>query len=143
MRRTFRILLPILCTVALALHASAQGSDDCATATTVVTTGTIAVSTIGSTDGTQQPGGCPTIHHDVWFLWTSTATQAMNFSTCGGTAADTVIAVYQGAACPSSGTEIACNDDNGGEESRLTFTAVPGTSYLLPIGPFRPPTPLT
>src|SRR5262245_40534234 len=117
MRRFHRVLLPSVCATTLALSAAAQGSDDCSTATVLVTTGTIAVSTVGSTDGTQQPS-CGPIHHDVWFLWTATASQLMDFSTCGATPADTVIAVYSGAACPGPGSEIASNDDSCGEESR-------------------------
>ncbi len=140
MRRPQRILLTSLCAVSLALHASAQGSDDCATAAVILTTGTLSVSTVGSTDGTQQPGGCATIHHDVWFLWNATTSGPMNFSTCGGTAADTVIAVYAGSTCPGPGTEIACNDDSCGEESRLIFNAVAGNPYLLQIGSFDPNT---
>ncbi len=140
MRRPQRFLLISLCAVSLALHASAQGSDDCASAPLILTTGTLAVSTVGSTDGAQQPGGCATIHHDVWFLWNATQSGPINFSTCGGTAADTVIAVYAGATCPTPGTEIACNDDSCGEQSRLIFNAVSGNSYLLQIGSFDPNT---
>jgi len=121
MRRFHRVLLPSVCAITLALNASAQGSDDCSTATVLATTGTITVTTVGSTDGAQQPS-CAVIHHDVWFLWTANASQLMEFSTCGATAADTVIAVYAGAACPVPGSEIACNDDSCGEESRLSFT---------------------
>src|SRR5689334_6842178 len=126
----------------LALNASAQGADDCASATTLATTGTIAVSTVGSTDGAQQPS-CGPIHHDVWFLWTATSTTTMEFSTCGATSADTVIAVYSGAACPTPGAEVASNDDSCGEQSRLSFNSVAGTSYLIQIGCFDPATTFT
>lgn len=142
MRRFHRILLPSVCAMTLALDAAAQGSDDCATATQLVTTGTISVTTVGSTDGTQQPS-CSPVHHDVWFLWTATATTTMDFSTCGATSADTVIAVYQGSACPLPGSEIACNDDSCGEQSRLQFNSVAGQSYLLQIGSYDPSTTFT
>src|SRR5689334_6944514 len=111
MRRFHRILLPSVCAITLPLNASAQGSDDYPRATDLPTTCTITVTTVGSTDGVQQPS-CAFIHHDVWFLWAANASQLMEFSTCGGTPADTVMAVYSGASCPTPGSEIACNDDS-------------------------------
>ncbi|MFN0008229.1 MAG: hypothetical protein ACKVXR_10000 [Planctomycetota bacterium] len=58
----------------------------------------------------------------------------MSLTSCGGTSADTVLAVYPGTGCPSAGTHLACNDDACGQQSQLSFGAVNGSSYLLQVG---------
>jgi len=134
MRQFTRLRWTLLSGAILAAHAGAQGSDDCGTATPISGSGTFAVSTVGSTDSPQQAGSCPTAHHDVWFAWTATATQSMSLTSCGGTSADTVLAVYPGSSCPSAGTELACNDDSCGQQSQVYFNAVSGSTYLFQIG---------
>ncbi len=114
--------------------AHAQGADDCAAATPIAGSGTFNVNTVGSTDSSQQTGSCPTAHHDVWFSWTAAATQSVDLSTCGGASVDTVVAVYAGPGCPLSGTQIGCNDDSCGTQSRLSFNATSGSIYLFQIG---------
>jgi hypothetical protein len=49
-----------------------------------------------------------------------------------------VIAVYPGPSCPSAGSQLACNDDACGLESRVYFGAVAGNTYLLQIGDWDP-----
>jgi hypothetical protein len=123
----------------LALSSSpafAQGADNCASATPISGTGTFAVNTAGSSDSSQQSGACPVAHHDVWFRWTAGATQSVDLSLCGGASIDTVLAVYAGSSCPSSGSELACNDDSCGLQSQLSFNAVSGASYMIQIGAF-------
>ncbi|MBL8858741.1 MAG: hypothetical protein JNL28_09565 [Planctomycetes bacterium] len=118
--------------------AQAQGSDDCASATAISGTGTFAIDTSGATDSPQQSNSCPTAHADVWFAWTATATQTFSVSSCGGTGADTVIAVYSGSACPVSGTQLACNDDACAQQSTVLFNATIGNNYLIQIGDWSP-----
>jgi hypothetical protein len=124
-------------------RAHAQGSNDCATATTIAGTGTFPVSTVGSTDSPQQSGACVPAHHDVWFKWTAGATQSMLFTTCGLVTADSVIAVYGGSVCPTSGSELACNDDSCGQQSSLFFNATSGATYLFQIGAWATTTTFT
>src|SRR5689334_15014428 len=129
-----------LCPILLALSSAplfAQGSNSCSSATPISGTGTFNVSTVGATDSPQQTGSCPTAHCDVWFLWTATSTDTIEVSMCGGTGADTVLAVYPGPACPSAGTQLDCNDDTCGfqaRESLVSFSAVAGSTYLLQMG---------
>jgi len=133
----FQKPLVLRCTLALALSgapAFAQGNNDCSTATPIVGAGTYVVSTIGATDSPQQPGQCPTIHRDVWFVWTAAATENVDVSLCGGVSSDTVLAVYAGSACPVSGSEVACSDDYCNYTSLVNFDAVAGTEYLIQIG---------
>jgi hypothetical protein len=135
-----RSLLPVTVVSALCLltsTASAQGSNSCTTATVIAGTGSFSVVTTGATDSPQQPGGCPTIHRDVWFQWTAAATQSVNLTICGGTFIDTVVAVYATSGCPVSGTQIACNDDSCGQQSSLYFNAISGTTYMLQFGAYN------
>ncbi len=124
------------CVALLCARSLAQGSDNCASATSISGAGSFGVSTAGATDSAQQPGACTAIHRDVWFAWTATSTQSMSLSFCGGASADTVVAVYAGSGCPVSGSEIACNDDACGQQSALFFNATAGSTYLLQIGAF-------
>ena len=135
---TKRSTFACLALASLGLPAAAQGSDNCASAAPISGAGSFAVSTIGSTDSPQQSGVCVPAHHDVWFLWTALVTQGVQFSTCNGTTADSVIAVYPGPNCPSAGSQIACNDDSCGTQSTVSFNAVAGNTYLLQIGAWDP-----
>jgi hypothetical protein len=134
MQRLPRVFTSIFLCATTAVHAAAQGSDECSTATPIFGNGTYAVSTVGSTDSFEQTGSCPNAHHDVWFYWTSPATQSTRLSLCGGTAIDTVIAVYPGNMCPNPGTQLGCNDDSCGQQSQLYFSASIGSTYLIQIG---------
>ena len=113
-----------------------QGANNCASATPISGLGTFNVVTTGATDSTQQSGACPVAHADVWFVWTAPATQSVDISTCGGTSADTVLAVYAGSACPTSGTELGCNDDSCGTQSLVSISATAGSTYMIQIGDF-------
>ena len=126
----------ILSLAILAAHASAQGSDDCATATVISGGGNFPVSTVGATDSPEQTGVCPSAHRDVWFKWTAPATQTTEVSLCGTTITDTVLAVYPGPACPTAlASQIACNDDAClSQQSSLFFNAVAGNTYLIQMG---------
>ncbi len=127
-------LLVLVATAALVSSVHAQGGNDCSAPTDLVGMGTFAVSTSGATDSVEQPSTCPTVHRDVWFRWTAPVSGSMSLTTCGGTSADTVIAVYAGASCPATGSQIACNDDGCGQQSLLYFSATAGATYLIQIG---------
>jgi hypothetical protein len=120
----------------LAAVASAQGSNDCATATAISGTGTFPVSTIGATDSPQQSGSCAVAHNDVWFQWTATHTGGANVTTCGLTSVDTVLAAYNASGCPIAGNLAACNDDNCGLQSSITFNVTAGNVYMLQAGAY-------
>jgi hypothetical protein len=135
-RRSSFVLSPILLALASA-SAFAQGSDNCASATAIAGLGTFPVNTSGATDSSQQTSGCPTAHADVWFVWTAPATQQIDISLCGGTGADTVLAVYAGSSCPASGTQITCNDDTCNYQSAVSFAATAGATYMLQFGEYN------
>jgi hypothetical protein len=134
MNRLSVLGLALAASVSLMTTARAQGSDDCTTAATIAGIGSFAFGNANATDGAQQSSACALAHSDVWFKWTAAATQTMTLETCDGSSNDTVIAVYAGAACPASGTQLACSDDACGTQSSVAFNAVNGSTYLIQIG---------
>lgn len=83
------------------------------------------------------------IYSDVWFVYTAPVTATIGVDTCGMIPFDSRMAVYPGGvgACGglAPGSEIACNDDSLGcpsFESRLSFDAVMGETYLIRVGGF-------
>ena len=79
--------------------------------------------------------GTANINNDEWVVWTASGTGTATVSTCGATASDTKIAVWNGAACPPTAI-VACNDDNCSLQSSLSFPATAGNQYLIQIGTF-------
>jgi len=71
---------------------------------------------------------------NIWYCYTATCTGEVTVDLCGSSY-DTMVAVYKGCGCyPSSGDLIKCNDDACAQQSRLTFAATVGESYLIEIG---------
>jgi len=77
------------------------------------------------------------INNDIWMCWTAPCSERVVVETCGRTTIDTRIAVYQGCICPVTGPRLlACDDDACGVQSRATFQAQAGSSYLIRLGNF-------
>ena len=71
----------------------------------------------------------------VWFSWTAPRSGTTTVSTCGSvttTTFDTLLGVYTGTAVDAL-TEIKSNDDGPDCGSRLSFTAVAGTKYMIAV----------
>jgi hypothetical protein len=113
-------------------------NNHCADAEAIAGAGTFPFDNLNATvEGPFHPAcGTPIIDSDVWFCWTADCDGVVRVDTCGQTAVDTNIAVYDGCSpCPnSSATLLACDDDDCSPQSRLLFTAVNGQSYLIRIG---------
>ncbi len=67
----------------------------------------------------------------IWWSWTATATGSVTISTAGSSF-DTVLGVYTGSGVNGL-TEVASNNDFGGAQSQVTFTAVAGTTYQIAV----------
>lgn len=87
---------------------------------------------------TLEPGEPPHAGHvgarSVWFAWTAPSAGTWSFDTAGSSF-DTLLAVYTGTVLNQLET-VAENDDAEGlpnRASRVTFTAVAGTRYLLAV----------
>jgi hypothetical protein len=109
-------------------------NDNCSGATPISGLGVFPVDTTGAT-GSIANGFCAQPNNDVWFAWTATATGPVEIGTCSLTGTDTVIAVWNSGVCPPT-TMVVCNDDNCGLQTKVTFAATSGTTYLLEWGAF-------
>jgi hypothetical protein len=75
----------------------------------------------------------------VWFRWISPFTQSVRLDTIG-TPFDTRLVVYANNPCTALGAPVACNDDLSDTvlQSRVTFSAVQGTTYIIRAGSVDP-----
>ena len=77
---------------------------------------------------------------DIWYCYTATCTGEAVASLCGSDY-DTKLAVYSGCTCPT-GVPLDCSDDDCGAgvenvQSRVTFSATAGQSYLIRVGGYN------
>jgi 6-phosphogluconolactonase len=97
--------------------------------------GTIAGSTVGSTSETGEPNhaGASTPVHSVWCKWTAPASAPVRIDTTGSSF-DTTLAVYTGSAVNAL-SEVASNNNIAATtlQSRVTFNAVSGTTYMIAV----------
>jgi hypothetical protein len=122
----------ILLIASSASGAFAQGADDCAQATAITGPGPHLFNNTAATDSAATPS-CGYITRDVWFAWTATATGVHIFQTCGQAANDTMAAIY-GGSC--NGPELGCNNDACGLQTRATFDALAGQTYIIQLGSY-------
>ena len=134
--RCLAVLVAALTTV-LGVTPAAVGAppsnDDIATAVAVTTLPfSDARSTVEATPAATDPscaGGGPTVWYAVR-LKKDTAVTA----TTTGSSYDTTLSAYTGS--PGSLTQIACNDDFGGLQSQITFTAPARQTIYVMVGAF-------
>ncbi|HUT37086.1 MAG TPA: choice-of-anchor D domain-containing protein, partial [Planctomycetota bacterium] len=121
----------------IVLNWSATGggpaNDDFANATAVSgTSGQATGTNANATKETGEPnhagnaGGA-----SVWWRWTAPSGGDATINTFGSDF-DTLIAVYTGSSVGAL-TLVASNDDTGGLQSQVTFTAVAGTTYRIAV----------
>jgi uncharacterized repeat protein (TIGR01451 family) len=76
-----------------------------------------------------------TLGKTVWYRYTPATSQLTTISTAGS-GFDTVLAIYTGSAVNAL-SRVACNDDNGGPQSRIDLNAVGGTTYWIQASGFN------
>lgn len=125
--------------VPIGLAALVGGSDDCASAESIVP-GTVAFDTSLATMGAQGQSeaacnfsGNTAIARDVWFRFVAPASGVANVTTCATTTLDSKIAAYAGAGCPTA-SALACSDDACALQSTIAFSVTAGASYVLQVG---------
>ena len=137
-------LLTTLCTtlcttLSLTGATLAQGSDSCASAQVIAGTGLFAFDNTNATiDGTPDPlcsfFGQQDVDHDVWFSWVAPSDGIFTVETCGLTAVDTKIGIYDGSC---AGVVLACGDDACGSlQTSLSWSGTGGNTYLIRLGTF-------
>ena len=120
-----------------------NGADFCFEAPVITGTGIFPFdSTSATTDGLGHGlclvDGESQVARDLWWRWTSQCTGEVTVQTCGLTSVDTRIAVYApGAPCvPTDNFLLDCGDIECGVQTRVTFSAVAGQTYLIRIGTY-------
>lgn len=128
-------LLAALIALPAAQASALQGSDDCASAESLVGVMSTFFNASNATTGSEgQSGACGYgVDDDVWFWWAPTTPGLVTLSTCDFGNFDTKVRVFRGAGCPS-GPEIACSDNHCGARSRVGFYAEAGATYTFQIG---------
>jgi hypothetical protein len=67
----------------------------------------------------------------VWWSWTAATSSSVTISTTGSSF-DTTLAIYTGTTLGSL-VLVGANDDSGGIQSAVTFSAVAGTTYAIQV----------
>jgi len=94
-------------------------------------------STVGATAELGEPDGCEATDTTVWYKFAAPSSQSLVADTFGSNY-DTVLNVYSGPASATFAnlTLVDCNDDSGGLQSEVPFTATAGTTYYFQIDGF-------
>jgi hypothetical protein len=117
------------------------GNDLCAQASPVGDGTQVFENINAGKDGADESlGDCATADFaaDVWFCYTAEEDARVNVRLCGSSF-DSIVAVYDGCACPAA-SPMACNDDGCAADpirSDVTFSARAGRSYLVRVGGYR------
>ncbi|MEV0721217.1 hypothetical protein AB0I37_00375 [Micromonospora purpureochromogenes] len=110
---------------------AAPANDDFSAATTVGTTPfTTTIDTTGATTDPTDPTGCAS-RGSVWFSFTPTVDGRVEAHTYGSDYYS-VLSAWTGE--QGSLTQVACNDDNGSQRSRIRFAVTADTTYHLMVG---------
>ncbi|GAB4329977.1 MAG: hypothetical protein Kow00127_22260 [Bacteroidales bacterium] len=104
--------------------------DDCTSPVAIAEVVDYSFSTTSATQSGYNPGcGGTTDPYDIWYEYTATYNGTVTASLCGSSF-DTRIALWDGC----GGTVLACNDDDCGLQSAITFDVVAGNNYLIQVG---------
>ena len=93
--------------------------------------GTANGSNVGATAETDEPSHHNSASVSVWYRWTAPSSGQYTFDTLGSNF-DTVLAVYSGTTL-SALTKIVSNDDFGGMQSKVSFSATDATQYWIAV----------
>jgi hypothetical protein len=110
---------------------SAPPNDSCSNAAAITGSGFVDYDNTGaSPDGAASCG--IQLSPDIWFLYSPTGTGTATFDTCTQTATDTVLSAHS--VCPPGGTELDCNDNSCGLQSRISIPVTAGRPVLVRLG---------
>lgn len=125
---------------AVACHAPvfAQGANLCADAQYIKGYGSYAFNTAGATTDGAADALClfssqSNIFNDVWFRFVAPETFVVEVTNCSASSLDSKIAIY---ADSCAGPVIACSDDNCALQTRVSFAATAGATYLIRVGSY-------
>jgi hypothetical protein len=94
--------------------------------------GTVDGYTFAATTETEEPSHAGEgSAHSIWYSWTAPSAGEVQIDTFGSDF-DTLLGVYTGSALDGL-TEVAANDQTDGNQSRVRFEAVAGTTYSIAV----------
>ena len=114
-----------------------SGSNDLFANRALLNPGTVTVSSSGATKESGEPnhagngGG-----KSMWWSWTAPADGTLTISTTGSNF-DTLLGLYSGTAVNALTTRASDDDSGGNLTSRITFSAVAGTTYHIAVDGFN------
>jgi len=87
---------------------------------------------LGSTVSASDPAACAPYVNSVWYTFTENFEREVDLTASG--MLNTVMAVYTGT--EGNLTQVTCNDDFYGQQSRVAFTAQAGVTYYVMVGKY-------
>ncbi|GJQ31002.1 MAG: hypothetical protein HBSAPP03_28860 [Phycisphaerae bacterium] len=122
--------------VGLAIPAAAFAQQNVCANATLITPGTYAGTTVGSTNDGQSGCGSSNTSPDVWYKIIPPTDRRLVITTCGGAGWDTVLAIHSG--CPGTTSNVlACNDDSCGLQSSTAANVTGGQTYLIRVAGYN------
>jgi hypothetical protein len=89
-----------------------------------------------NTNGTaDDPCSSDVGYRNVWYIFTAPTPGRVDLDSCE-TSYDTYMSVYEGPFCPNACSPFDYNDDSCDLQSRISFIASPGVSYLIAVRGF-------
>jgi hypothetical protein len=138
-RRSLRLVLALFVGLAMTgllqqqALAAPPGNDDFGNATTISSLPfSDALDTTQATTASDDPS-CSGNAHSVWYSFRP-STRVSVIADTFGSDYDTTLSAYSGSR--GSLTQVACNDDSGSLQSRISFTAAGGVTYRLMVASF-------
>ena len=135
------IVVSALSLLSATVHAAPQATDDCS-ATFQASGDTVVNFDFAGSQVSSGVIGAPCVTQpvdavrDLWVCYRSECNGIVEISTCGLTALNTIIAVYEPSACGCPDSQLAircCNDDGCGKQSLVRCEMSCGRNYMIRI----------
>ncbi len=118
---------------------SGNSNDTCSNAVVISAApySSTAVTTAATIDAADPTVGCGNGSRakSVWYRYTAPSNGTLTVNTFGSNY-DTILAAYTGSCGAFAAVSGACNDDNAGAQSRVSFTASGGTTYSFLVSAY-------
>jgi hypothetical protein len=134
-RSTLNALVTFAGTSIAATALAQPANDNLADAIVIAVPSSTAGTTATATNDFGIVGSCgnSATAKDVWYRFDSATTRWVEFNTCSGTTYNSVLQVFELDADGLMKTSIACNDNDCGSQSRVSFQAQAGKSYKIRV----------
>jgi hypothetical protein len=134
MTRTRNVVVAIAGTTIAAAAYAQPANDSLANPISIGVPGLASGTTATATNDFGLVGSCGNSAYakDVWYRFDCTTSQTVEFATCNVTSFNSVLQVFTISEL-GLGTEVTCNDNACGTQSRVNFPAVAGTSYMIRV----------